>query len=91
MKINISENRYNISNMTGLATIDNIKADPTTGSIKISMDKQFPAPGPLTLRIPELKGPSMIFVTIDEVLQKHAVTNSNWFALVDLNVSSGKH
>ncbi len=91
MRINIGENRYILSNMTGLATIDNIKADPSTGSIKIYMNNQYPVPGPLILRIPQVIGGSTIFVTMDGTLYKHAVTTSNGFTLVDLNVPGGKH
>lgn len=91
MRINIGENRYILSNMTGLATIDNIKADPSAGSIKIYMNNQYPVPGPLILRIPQLISASTVFVTMDGTLYKNAVTTSKGFTFVDLNVPQGKH
>jgi hypothetical protein len=91
MKINIGQNRYIISNMTSLATIENIKADPSSGTIKIYMNNQYPVPGPLILKIPQLTGASTIFVTMDGTLYRDAVATSKGFALVDLNVPGGKH
>ena len=91
MRINIGENRYILSNMTGLATINNVKADPSTGSIRIYMNNQYPVPGPLILKIPQLIGASTVFVTMDGTLYKNAVTNSKGFTLVNLMVPGGKH
>lgn len=91
MRLSIGENRYILSNMTGLATIDNIKADPSTGSFKIYMNNQYPVPGPLILKIPQLIGASTVFVTMDGTLYKNAVTNSKGFTLVYLIVPGGKH
>jgi len=91
MMLNIGNNRYIIANMTGLATIDNIKPDPSTGTVKIYMNNEYPVPGPLRLKIPQWIGGSTIFVTMDGTLFKQAVTTSNGFTLVDLNVPGGKH
>jgi hypothetical protein len=91
MKIKIGENRYITSNMTGLATISNIKADPSTGSILIDMYNQYPVPGPLRLKIPQIFSSPTIFATMDGTLYRNAVTMMKGYTIVDLNVPAGKH
>ncbi len=91
MKIKIGENRFITSNMTGLATISNINADPSTGSILIDIDNQYPVPGPLTLKIPQTFSSPTIFVTMDGTLYKNAVTMMKGDTYVDLIIPAGKH
>jgi hypothetical protein len=91
MKIKIGENRYITSNMTGLATISNIKADPSTGSILIDINNQYPVPGPLTLKIPQIFSSPTIFVRMDGTLYKNAVTVMKGYTYVDLSIPAGKH
>jgi hypothetical protein len=91
MKIKIGENKYITSNMTGLATISSIKADPSTGSILIDIDNQYPVPGPLTLKIPQIFSGPTIFVMIDGTLYKNALTTLKGYTYVELNVPAGKH
>jgi hypothetical protein len=91
MKINIGGSRYITSNMTGLATIDNIKSDPSTGSILISINNQYPVPGPLRLKIPQTFNTPTIFVMIDGSLYRNAVTLAKGYTYVDLNIPAGKH
>lgn len=91
MKIKIGENRYITSNMTGLATISNIKADPSTGSILIDINNQYPVPGPLTLKIPQIFSSPTIFVMMDGTLYKNAVTTMKGNTYVDLSIPAGKH
>jgi hypothetical protein len=91
MKIKLGENRYITSNMTGLATISNIKADPSTGSILIDINNQYPVPGPLTLKIPQIFSSPTIFVMMDGTLYKNAVTVMKGYTYVDLIIPAGKH
>ena len=91
MKIKIGENRYVTSNMTGLATISNIKADPSTGSILIDIDNQYPVPGPLSLKIPQIFSSPTIFVMVDGTLYKNAVTMMKGYTYVNLIIPAGKH
>jgi hypothetical protein len=91
MKIRIGENRYVTSNMTGLATISNIKADPSTGSILIDIDNQYPVPGPLSLKIPQIFSSPTIFVMVDGTLYKNAVTMTKGYTYVNLIIPAGKH
>jgi hypothetical protein len=91
MKIKIGENRYITSNMTGLATISNIKADPSTGSILIDIYNQYPVPGPLTLKIPQIFSSPTIFVMMDGTLYRNAVTMMKGYTYVDLSIPAGKH
>jgi hypothetical protein len=91
MKINIGENRYITSNMTGLATIDNIKADPSTGSVLISINNQYPVPGPLRLKIPQISNTPTIFVMMDGTFYRNAVTLAKGYTYIDLNIPAGKH
>lgn len=91
MKINIGENRYITSNMTGLATIDNIKADPSTGSVLININNQYPVPGPLRLKIPQIFNTPTIFVMMDGNLYRNAVTLAKGYTYIDLNIPAGKH
>jgi hypothetical protein len=91
MKIKIGENRYITSNMTGLATISNIKADHSTGSILIDINNQYPVPGPLTLKIPQIFSGPTIFVTMDGTLYKKAATMMKGYTYVELIISAGKH
>ena len=91
MKIKIGENRYITSNMTGLATISNIKADPSTGSILINIYNQYPVPGPLRLKILQIFSSPTIFVMMDGTLYRNAVTMMKGYTYVDLNIPAGKH
>jgi hypothetical protein len=91
MKINIGENRYITSNMTGLATIDDIKADPSTGSVIVNINNQYPVPGPLRLKIPQIVNSPTIFVMVDENLDRNAVMLLKGYIYVDLNIPAGKH
>ncbi|MFZ0514310.1 MAG: hypothetical protein WAM14_22090 [Candidatus Nitrosopolaris sp.] len=78
-------------NMTGLATISNIKADPSTGSILINIYNQYPVPGPLRLKIPQIFNRPPIFVMVDGTLYRNAVTMMKGYTYVDLNIPAGKH
>ena len=91
MKINIGQNRYITSNMTGLATISNIKTDPSTGSILVNIYNQYPVPGPFRLKIPQTFSSPTIFVTMDGTLYRNAVTMMKGYTYVDLNIPAGKH
>lgn len=91
MKIKIGEDRYITSNMTALATISNIKADPSTGTILINIDNQYPVPGPLTLKIPQIFSSPTIFVMMDGTLYRNAVTMTKGYTYVDLIIPAGKH
>ncbi|PWU82766.1 MAG: hypothetical protein DLM72_00090 [Candidatus Nitrosopolaris wilkensis] len=91
MKINIGENRYITSNMTGLATIDNIKADPSTGTVLININNQYLVPGPLRLKIPQISSTPTIFVAIDGNLNRNAVTLEKGYTYIELNIPAGKH
>ena len=91
MKIKIGEDRYITSNMTALATISNIKADPSTGTILINIDNQYPVPGPLTLKIPQIFSSPTIFVMMDGTLYRNAVTMMKGYTYVDLIIPAGKH
>ncbi len=91
MKIDIGENRYITSNMTGLATIDNIKADPSTGSVLININNQYPVPGPLRLKIPQVFNTPTIFVMMDGTFYRNAVTIAKGYTYIDLNIPAGKH
>ena len=91
MKIKIGEDRYITSNMTALATISNIKADPSTGSILINIYNQYPVPGPLRLKIPQIFSSPTIFVTMDGTLYRNAVTMMKGYTYVDLNIPAGRH
>jgi hypothetical protein len=91
MKIRLGENRYITSNMTGLATISNVKADPSTGSILIDIDNQYPVPGPLSLKIPRIFSSPTIFVMVDGSLYKNAVTTMKGYTYVNLFIPAGKH
>lgn len=91
MKIKIGENRYVTSNMTGLATISNIKADPSTGSIFIDIYNQYPVPGPLSLKIPQIFSSPTIFVMVDGTLYKNAVNIMKGYTYVNLIIPAGKH
>lgn len=91
IKIKLGDNRYITANMTGLATITNIKADASTGSISINIYNQYPVPGPLSLKIPRIFNSPTIFVTIDGTLYRNSVTMMNGYTHVDLNIPTGKH
>jgi hypothetical protein len=91
MKIRIGENRYVTSNMTGLATISNIKADPSSESILIDIDNQYLVPGPLSLKIPQIFSSPTIFVMVDGTLYKNAVTMTKGYTYVDLIIPADKH
>jgi hypothetical protein len=91
MKIRIGENRYVTSNMTGLATISNVKPEPSTGSILIDIDNQYPVPGPLSLKIPQIFSSPTIFVMIDGSIYKNAVTMMKGYTYVNLFIPAGKH
>jgi hypothetical protein len=91
MKIKMGENRYITSNMTGLATISNIKADPSTGSILIDIYNQYPVPGPLSLKIPQIFSSPTIFVMMDGTLYRNAVNMKHGYTYVDLYIPAGRH
>ncbi|HEY7078273.1 MAG TPA: hypothetical protein VH500_01145 [Nitrososphaeraceae archaeon] len=91
IKIKIGQNRYITSNITGLATIKDIKADPSTGTIVIHIDNQYPVPGPLRLIIPQKLNTPMIFVTMDGIVNRNAVATTKGYTYVDLNIPMGKH
>jgi len=91
MKIKIGENKYITFNMTGLATISNIKADPSTGSILIDIYNQYPVPGPLSLKIPQIFSSPTIFVMMDGTLYRNAVNMRHGYTYVDLYVPAGRH
>ncbi len=91
MKIKLAENKYITSNMTGLATISNIRTDPSTGSILIDLDNQYPVPGPLTLKIPQIFGSPTIFVMMDGSLYRNAINIKHGCTYVDLFIPAGRH
>ncbi|HYA83577.1 MAG TPA: hypothetical protein VEH06_09045 [Candidatus Bathyarchaeia archaeon] len=91
IKIKLGDNRYITANMTGLATITNVKADPSTGSISINIYNQYPVPGPLSLKIPSIFNSPTIFVTVDGTLYRNSVTIMKGYTYVDLNIPAGKH
>jgi hypothetical protein len=91
IKIKLGDNRYITANMTGLATITNVKADPSTGSISINIYNQYPVPGPLSLKIPSIFNSPTIFVTVDGTLYRNSVTMMKGYTYVDLNIPAGKH
>jgi hypothetical protein len=91
IKIKLGENRYITANMTGLATITNVKADPSTGSISINIYNQYPVPGPLNLKIPRIFSSPTIFVTVDGTLYRNSVTMVKGYTYVDLDIPAGKH
>lgn len=91
IKIKLGDNRYITANMTGLATITNVKADPSTGSISINIYNQYPVPGPLSLKIPCIFSSPTIFVTVDGTLYRNSVTMMKGYIYVDLNIPAGKH
>jgi hypothetical protein len=91
IKIKLGDNRYITANMTGLATITNVKADPSTGSISINIYNQYPLPGPLSLKIPRIFSSPTIFVTVDGTLYTNSVTMMKGYIYVDLNIPAGKH
>ena len=92
MKIKIGEEQvYYIQYDCPFATISNIKADPSTGTILINIDNQYPVPGPLTLKIPQIFSSPTIFVMMDGTLYRNAVTMMKGYTYVDLIIPAGKH
>lgn len=91
MKIKIGQNKYITSNMTGLATIRNIKADPSTGTLLINIYNQYPVPGPFRMKIPQIFSSPTIFVMVDGTLSRNTVTMMKGYTYVDLNIPAGKH
>ena len=91
IKIKLGDNRYITANMTGLATITNVKAEPSTGSISINIYNQYPVPGPLNLKIPRIFSSPTIFVTVDGTLYRNSVSMMKGYTFVDLNIPAGKH
>ncbi|HET7147664.1 MAG TPA: hypothetical protein VFI73_04115, partial [Candidatus Nitrosopolaris sp.] len=69
--------------------IDNIKADPSTGTVIININNQYPVPGPLRLQIPQIS--KTVFVMVDGALDRKAVTLTNGYTYINLDIPSGKH